>query len=56
VTTKHSPHATIYQRNAMPKRQSKKSEKYDDRESKIASAIKDLKEHPDAKLKHVAEH
>jgi hypothetical protein len=40
----------------MPKRQSERSEKYDDRERKIASAMKYLKEHPDAKLKHVANH
>jgi hypothetical protein len=57
VTTKHPPPQLVpatYQRNAMQKRQSERSEKYDDRERKIASAIKDLKEHPDAKLKHVA--
>jgi transcriptional antiterminator len=40
----------------MPKRQSKTSEKYEDWEGKIASALKDLEEHPDAKIKHVAHH
>jgi hypothetical protein len=44
------------QSNYRSTRPSKKTEKYDDRESKIASAIKDLKDHPDAKLKHVADH
>jgi hypothetical protein len=40
----------------MPKHPNKKAQKYEERERKISSALKDLDEHPDAKLKDVARH
>jgi transposase-like protein len=40
----------------MPKHPNKKAQKYEERERKISSALKDLDEHPDAKLKDVAKH
>jgi hypothetical protein len=38
----------------MPRRQNKKAVRYDSHEEKVTRAIKELRENPDSKLKHVA--
>jgi hypothetical protein len=38
----------------MPRRQNKKAVRYDSYEEKVTRAIKELRESPDSKLKHVA--
>jgi hypothetical protein len=38
----------------MPRRRNKKAERYDSHEEKVAKVIKELKENPNSKLKHVA--
>jgi broad specificity phosphatase PhoE len=39
----------------MPRKQSKKAEKYDDHQRRVARAIQELKDNPEAKLKNIAQ-
>ena len=40
----------------MPRRPNKKAQRYNDHEEEVAKAIKDLKNNPESKMKHIAAH
>jgi hypothetical protein len=56
VTTQPStpPLSTNDNHHHMPRRRNQKAERYDSHEEKVAKAIKELKENPKSRPKHVA--
>ena len=50
------PLSITHNHHHMPRRPNKKAQRYGDHEERVAKAIKDLKDNPESKMKHVAAH